>query len=628
MTRVLKILFLIALLFPIATAQATDKWPPIRPAVPLDPATEEKITNLMSGMSIKEKVGQLVMAEIQSISPNDVRKYNIGGIFNGGGSWPTKKPGSDIGSWLAMAESFYNESIKSSTGIPVIWGTDAVHGHNNVYGATVFPHNIGLGAANNPGLMRDIGIVTAREVAVTGIDWVFAPTVAVTKDLRWGRSYESYSANPDIVAELAKEIIIGLQGHPQLGDFLNEQKVVTTVKHFVGDGGTAYGTGRNNRLDQGDTQLNEEELVTIHGKPYFYALGAGAQTVMASFNSWNGEKLHGSKYLLTDVLKDKMGFDGFVVGDWNGHEQVPGCTSKSCAQSVNAGVDMIMVPVDWRLFLDNTIGDVKSGKISTERLDDAVRRILRVKYRSGLMNGVAPSKRMLGGASKMLGHESHRKVARQAVRESLVMLKNDGVLPVRQGNVFIGGPAADSVRFQSGGWTMDWQGRDVSESRYAGFTLVADGLRDAIKSSPAKLVKSASDLSRGDTAILIVGEKPYAEFEGDLDTTDFRELSDATVRQVKELESRGVKTVVIFLTGRPLGIDRLIDPSSAFVVAWLPGSEGHGVADVLVANADGKPAFDFKGVLSFNWPYDLANASEKGKVTRYGMGYGLTYQAD
>lgn len=628
MSRMIRFFLFFAFLFPVATAHATEKWPSIRPAVPLDPVIEEKISSLMSTMSIKEKVGQLVMAEIQSISPSDVRKYNIGGILNGGGSWPGKKPSSSVKNWLAMAESFYKESIKSSTGIPVLWGTDAVHGHNNVYGATVFPHNIGLGAANNPSLMRDIGLVTAREVAVTGIDWVFAPTVAVTKDLRWGRSYESYSANPDIVAELSKEIIIGLQGHPQLGNFLNEQKVITTVKHFVGDGGVSYGTGRNNRLDQGDTQLSEDELVNIHGKPYFYALGAGAQTVMASFSSWNGEKMHGSHYLLTDVLKDKMGFDGFVVGDWNGHEQVPGCSAKSCAQSVNAGVDMIMVPTDWRLFLDNTIGDVKSGKISQERLDDAVRRILRVKYRSGLMNGVAPSQRMLGGASKMLGHESHRMIARQAVRESLVMLKNDKALPVKQGRVFVGGPAADSVRFQSGGWTMDWQGRDVKESSYSGFTLVADGLRAAVEASSAKLVTQVDDLGQGDTAILIVGEKPYAEFEGDLDTTDFRELSDATVRQVNELESKGIKTVVVFLTGRPLGIDRLIDPASAFVVAWLPGSEGQGVADVLVAEANGKSAYDFKGVLPFDWPYELTQAAEAGKVTRFGIGYGLTYQAD
>ncbi len=247
----------------------------------------------------------------------------------------------------------------------------------------------------------------------------------MTTDLRWGRSYESYSADPDIVSALAKELILGLRGHPALNNFLTEEKVVTTVKHFVGDGGTKYGTGRDSRLDQGDTQVSEAELVNIHGKPYFYAIGAGAQTVMASFSSWNGEKMHGSKYLLTDVLKNKMGFDGFVVGDWNGHEQVPGCNVKSCVQSVNAGVDMMMVPTDWRMFLENTIAAVKSGEITTERLDDATRRILRVKYRSGLMDGVAPSKRLLGGSENMLGHKDHREIARQAVRESLVLLKNE-----------------------------------------------------------------------------------------------------------------------------------------------------------------------------------------------------------
>lgn len=619
------LIYIFALFGLMVPASATDLWPAIKPAVKKDPALEQKISAKIASMSIKEKVGQLVMAEIGSISPSDVRKYNIGGILNGGGSWPTKQPGSDVRSWLAMAEGFYRESVKSSTAIPVIWGTDAVHGHNNVYGATVFPHNIGLGAANNPTLMRDIGIVTAREVAVTGIDWVFAPTVAVTKDLRWGRSYESYSANPDIVSNLAKELIIGLQGHPSLNNFLTQEKVVTTVKHFVGDGGTKFGTGRNNRLDQGDTQLTEAELVNIHGKPYFYAIGVGAQTVMASFSSWNGEKMHGSKYLLTDVLKTKMGFDGFVVGDWNGHEQVPGCNVKSCVQSVNAGVDMMMVPTDWRMFLDNTIAAVKSGEISTERLDDAVRRILRVKYRSGLMDGVAPSERLLGGSKKMLGHKDHRAIARQAVRESLVLLKNEASLPVKQGRVYVGGPAADSVRFQAGGWTMDWQGRDVIESRYAGFTLVADGLKSAVKASPAKLVNDADDLKSGDTAIIIIGERPYAEFEGDLDSTDFKALPSSVVNQVETLNAKGVKTVIVFLTGRPLGVDRLLDIADAFVVAWLPGSEGQGVADVLVSDEQGGVNYNFKGVLPFDWPFDTANKATQDETNRYAIGYGLTY---
>ena len=605
-------------------SMATDLWPTIKPAIKADAALEQKISAKLASMSIEEKVGQLVMAEIGSISPSDVRKFNIGGILNGGGSWPTKTPGSDVKSWLAMAESFYRESSKSSTAIPVIWGTDAVHGHNNVYGATVFPHNIGLGAANNPGLMRDIGIVTAREVAVTGIDWVFAPTVAVTTDLRWGRSYESYSADPDIVSALAKELILGLQGHPALNNFLTEEKVVTTVKHFVGDGGTKYGTGRDSRLDQGDTQVSEAELVNIHGKPYFYAIGAGAQTVMASFSSWNGEKMHGSKYLLTDVLKNKMGFDGFVVGDWNGHEQVPGCNVKSCVQSVNAGVDMMMVPTDWRMFLENTIAAVKSGEITTERLDDATRRILRVKYRSGLMDGVAPSKRLLGGSENMLGHKDHREIARQAVRESLVLLKNENALPVKTGRVFIGGPAADSVRFQAGGWTMDWQGRNVSENRYGGFTLVADGLKSAVKKSPAKIVTNADKLEAGDTAILIIGETPYAEFEGDLDTTDFTKVPTGLTGQIESLNEKGVKTVLIFLTGRPLGVDQLIDAADAFVVAWLPGSEGQGVADVLVADKKGDINANFKGVLPFDWPFNSNNATNN-ETKRYSIGYGLTY---
>ncbi|MGB0343702.1 MAG: glycoside hydrolase family 3 protein, partial [Parvibaculales bacterium] len=525
---------------------------------------------------------------------------------------------------LAMADLYYKESAKSSSRIPIIWGTDAVHGHNNLAGATIFPHNIGLGAANDPALMRDIGTATAREVAVTGIDWVFAPTLAIVQDVRWGRTYEGYSSDPEIVANLSKEILLGLQGHPSLDNFLTEEKVIATAKHFVGDGGPVYGTGRNNKIDQGDVPIDEKLLADLHGRPYIDALGVGVQTVMASFSSWNGQKMHHHKYLLTDILKGRMGFDGFVVGDWNGHEQVPGCSPSNCADAINAGVDMIMVPYDWKKFLENTIQQVKRGGISRARLDDAVRRILRVKFRAGLMKGKAPSERFLAGRDALIGFAAHRKVARKAVRKSLVLLKNNGALPVRSSRVFIAGAGADNVRMQAGGWTMDWQGRDVAAKKYKGFTTIGAGLRSALAENDVRVVKKADALRAGDTAIYVFGETPYAEFEGDKESTDYDKLSAKDVAFFEDMKAKGVKTVAVFLTGRPSGVDQLIDLSDAFVVAWLPGSEGGGVADLLVSNNNGQSSYDFSGRLPFAWPANGGTAEQAAPV-RFKRGFGLSY---
>ncbi len=596
-------------------------WPRVKSAIAHDPALENKITAIMADMSLREKVGQLIMAEYKAISPKDAMRNNIGGLLNGGGSWPTDKPGSRPVDWLSMADLYYKQSVKSSSQIPIIWGTDAVHGHNNVAGATIFPHNIGLGAANDPALMRDIGVATAREVAVTGIDWAFAPTLAVVQDVRWGRTYEGYSSDPKIVASLSKEILLGLQGHPALGNFLSEEKIIATAKHFVADGGPVYGTGRNKKIDQGDVSLDEATLAQLHGRPYIDALGVGVQTVMASFTSWNGLKMHQHKYLLTDVLKNRMGFDGFVVGDWNGHEQVSGCSPSSCAAAINAGVDMIMVPYDWKKFLENTVRQVKSGDISQARLDDAVRRILRVKFRAGVMGGKAPSERLLAGRTALIGFEAHRAVARDAVRKSLTLLKNNEVLPLRAKRVHIAGAGADNVRMQAGGWTMDWQGRDVAADKYVGFTTVGAGLRAALEGAGAREVSDIDALRAGDVAIYVFGETPYAEFQGDKESTDFDRLSKADIAFFKDMRAKGVKTVAVFLTGRPSGVDSLIDLSDAFVVAWLPGSEGAGIADVLVADNDGQARYNFTGKLPFSWPADDA----AGGGTRYKMGFGLSY---
>ena len=605
----------------VASQADETLWPRVKSAIAHDPALEDKITAIMSDMSLREKVGQLIMAEYKAISPKDAKRNNIGGLLNGGGSWPTDEPGSRPVDWLAMADLYYKQSVKSSSRIPIIWGTDAVHGHNNVAGATIFPHNIGLGAANDPALMRDIGVATAREVAVTGIDWAFAPTLAVVQDVRWGRTYEGYSSDPEIVASLSKEILLGLQGHPALGNFLSEEKIIATAKHFVADGGPVYGTGRNNKIDQGDVPLDEATLAQLHGRPYIDALGVGVQTVMASFSSWNGQKMHHHKYLLTDILKNRMGFDGFVVGDWNGHEQVPGCSPSSCAAAINAGVDMIMVPYEWKKFLENTVRQVERGDITMSRLDDAVRRILRVKFRAGVMKGKAPSERLLAGRAALIGFENHRAVARHAVRKSLTLLKNNAVLPVRAKRVHIAGVGADNERIQAGGWTMDWQGRDVAADKYAGFTTVGAGLRAALAAAGAQEVPDAKALRAGDVAIYVFGESPYAEFEGDKDSTDFDRLSKADIAFFKAMQAKGVKTVAVFLTGRPSGIDKIIDLSDAFVVAWLPGSEGAGIADVLVADNNGQARYDFTGKLPFAWPADDAAAID----TRYKLGFGLSY---
>ena len=606
--RALACLSFAASLVLTTAAHASDEiWPKVKSPVAGDTALEAKVDALLGQMSLEQKVGQIIQPEIKNISPEDVGRYHIGSVLNAGGSWPTGKVDGPLAAWPAMANLFYKESMDAGEGrlaIPVIWGTDAVHGHNNVQGATVFPHNIGLGAANNPGLMRDIGTVTAREVAVTGIDWAFAPTVAVAKDIRWGRTYESYSSDPKIVSELSKELLLGLQGHPALDSFLSQQKIVATAKHFIGDGGTTGG------VDQGDTQLSERELYETHGQGYVQAIGTGVQTVMASFNSWNGEKAHGSRYLLTDVLKDQMGFDGFVVGDWNGHGQLPGCTNSSCPQAINAGVDMIMVPEAWKPFYDNTLRLVKSGEIPQARLDDAVRRILRVKFRAGMFDDGSPSDHLLTGRASLLGHADHRAIARAAVRQSLVLLNNDGVLPIRKdAKVLVTGSGSDSPAMQSGGWTLDWQGRGVPKRQYKGYTTIKDGFSESLSSR--NLVTNPR--SEADMAVVVFGETPYAELEGDLKLTDFDLSKSPDFALMQDLKSRNIPVVAVFLSGRPRGIDVVFDTADAVVAAWLPGSEGGGVADVLLDNQ-----YDFKGKLPFAWP-------KSGGAQYHPTGHGLSY---
>lgn len=586
---------------------------------------ESRVKTILSGLSLEEKVGQMVQGEIKWVSPADVTKYHLGSVLNGGGSFPNQRKDSSIADWLDLADSYYKASLKTKSGIPLIWGTDAVHGHNNVVGATLFPHNIGLGAANDPELLREIGAITAREVAATGIDWIFAPTVAVVKDDRWGRTYEGYSDESPIVRAYGGKIVEGIQGTAEQLRH-DSEKVIASAKHWIGDGGTFRGQ------DQGNTVMSLEDLLDQHGQGYITALEADVQTVMASFNSWNGEKLHGHKQLLTDVLKEQMDFDGFVVSDWNGIGQVEGCTNQSCAQAINAGIDMLMVPEDWKQVYKNTLAQVRSGEISMARIDDAVSRILRVKLRAGMFEKPAPSKRKIAADSSIIGSAPHRAVAREAVRKSLVMLKNrNQLLPLKPNqHILVTGDGADNIGKQSGGWTITWQGTENLNSDFPGATSIYAGIDQAVAEigGTTELSTDGSFVKKPDVAVVVFGENPYAEGSGDRDSLLHDDGLQTDLKLLRELKQQNIPVVAILLTGRPLWLNAELNSSDAFVVAWLPGSEGGGIADVIVADAEGKPRFDFTGKLSFDWPATEINASnENFPVSEYLMkrGQGLSY---
>ncbi|WP_445357939.1 glycoside hydrolase family 3 protein [Microbulbifer sp. ANSA005] len=619
-----------------SAAEGIDNWPELKPALPRDEKLEAQITEIMSRMSLEEKVGQMIQAEIRSVTPEDVKTYHLGSVLNGGGAFPNNDKFATPQDWLALSDAFFKASMDTSDGgvaIPLIWGSDAVHGHNNVIGATLFPHNIGLGAAQDPELIERIGSATAREVAVTGIDWTFAPTVAVVRDDRWGRTYESYSEDPKIVADYAEAMVKGLQGEKSSAEFLRGENLVATAKHFVGDGGT------NRGIDRGDNAVPEKELAEVHAAGYLTSLPAGVQTVMASFNSWNGEKLHGHKYLLTTVLKERLGFDGFVVGDWNGHGFVPGCTVESCAAAINAGLDMFMVPADWKALYNNTLAQAKSGEIGAERIDDAVRRILRVKIRAGLFDRNMP----LAGKDGILGNPEHRAIAREAVRKSLVLLKNnDQLLPLAADqNILVAGDGADNLSKQSGGWTISWQGTGNTRADFPGATSIFEGISSAVKAAGGEAVLSAdgsfSDATFANgkapkVAVVVFGEEPYAEWHGDITNLEYQRGNKKDLALLKKLREQGVQVVSVFLSGRPLWINSELNASDAFVAAWLPGSEGAGVADVLIKGADGEARYDFTGKLPFSWPMhsyqNVLNPYHDNYEPLFELGYGLAAEQE
>jgi beta-glucosidase len=603
-----------------ASWQGSD-WPALHSPTAPDPALDARVAAIVAGMTLEQKIGQMTQPEIRYIKPDEVRLHYIGSILNGGGSWPGMKKNSAVADWAALSDSFYRASMATDmkVPIPVIWGTDAVHGHGNVMGATLFPHNIGLGAARDPDLIERIGRATARQVRATGITWIFAPTLAVGENRRWGRTYESWSSDPAIVATYAAAMVRGLQG-----GLTGDGDVIATAKHYLGDGGTFDG------VDQGETRATRLDMIRRHGAGYYPALDAGVQTVMASYNSWNDKaagkdygKMHGSRELLTDVLKGKLGFDGFIVSDWNGIEQVPGCTKDHCPQAINAGIDMVMVPEDWKKFIANTIADVRAGRIPMARIDDAVTRILRVKMRSGLFDR-PPSASSFNGRADAL---DARALAREAVRKSAVLLKNNGALPLPAGSrILVVGSSADSLSNQTGGWSLTWQGTENGNADYPNGTTLLAALRKAV--GDANIVYSPDgknvDVTQFAAVVAVLGETPYAEYNGDVRAPkpiQHSALHRADLAALQAVAGKGVPVVSVLYSGRPAYANDLINLSDAFVAAFLPGTEGAGLADLLLGGQH-----DFTGRLSFAWPGSACSTGEgPGNLVQFARGHGLTY---
>jgi beta-glucosidase len=614
----------IALAFPLAHSAPLKDWPRISSAIKADPALEKRVAEIVSKMSLEQKIGQMTQPEIKSATPDDVRKYYLGSVLNGGGSWPNGNKRANAAEWTALADKYHDASMATDMAVkvPVIWGIDAIHGNSNVFGATLFPHNIGLGAARNPKLIQAIGAATGKAVRATGIAWVFGPTIAVVRDDRWGRTYESFAEDPQLVRSYAGPYVTGLQGK-----FKDNANVVASIKHFMGDGGTDQGK------DRGVNKASMADMLNIHAPGYFTGLQAGSQTVMASFNSWNDVaagkdygKVHGSKDMMTGILKQKLAFDGFIVSDWNGIAEVPGCRNDSCAQSINAGVDMVMVPDDWKAFIANTVAQVKSGEIPMARIDDAVTRIIRVKLRAGLF-GKRPSENPYAGKDAAL---QHRALAREAVRQSLVLLKNEGpALPLKPGSkVLVVGKSADNMSNQTGGWSLTWQGTDNTNADFPNSDTILAGIVAAVGKDNVQFSADASgvDVGKFDAVIAVIGERPYAEGDGDIGPSgtlrhSSRHPEDLAV--LKAVAGKGKPVITVMVAGRPVWANDLLNLSDVFVAAWLPGTEGKGVADLLV----GPGKFDFRGKLSFSWPKAVCqtplNVGDKDYAPLFAYGYGL-----
>jgi beta-glucosidase len=616
-----------------------NRWPQLK--LPFDPAETQainaKIEQLLKTMTLEQKVGQMTQAEIGFVTPDDVRKYHLGSVLEGGGSYLDGNKFATIDEWLARLDQFYAAATDTRDGgpaIPLIWGTDAVHGHNKVLGATIFPHNVGLGATRNPQLVEEIARVTAVETMVLGKDWTFAPEISVTRNDRWGRTYEGYSEEPGLVAELGKAAVEGFQGRAGTDSFMNGQRLLATAKHYIGDGGTENG------VDRANTLASEPDLIRLHAPGYFAAIEAGVLSIMASHSSWQGTRMHGHQYLLTDVLKNRLGFDGFVVGDWNSHALIPGCKPDNCPAAIMAGVDMFMVPEHWKSFIANTVQQVKEGVIPESRINDAVARILRSKYRAGIMDSPKPSRRPLAGKKALFAAPDHIALARQAVRESAVLIKNNPaanakpLLPLHpKQRILVVGPAADDIGRQSGGWTLSWQGTGTTNDDFPKGQSIYQGIKQQVAAAGGKVELSlGGDFQhKPDVAIMVFGEKPYAEWQGDIKTLAWQYPDKTDAKILEQLKAQGIPVVSIFISGRPLWLNREINASTAFIAAWLPGSQGGALADLIFTSANGDMQQDFTGTLPLSWPKRADQAEVNWGDSDYDplfpMGYGLRYSA-
>jgi len=578
----------------------------------------KSVESIVQMMTTAEKVGQMTQAERRYlIDEADIRNLYLGSLLSGGGSTPEINEPS---AWADMLDRFQSVAAESRLGIPLMYGIDAVHGHNNVVGATIFPHNIGLGATGNPELAREIARITAKEVRATGINWTFDPCVANSRDERWGRAYESYGEDPALIAAMGRAQVEGYQG----ASLSAKDAIVACTKHYIGDGAPTWTTGENARIDRGDAQITEAELRALHLPPYQAAIQGGTATIMASYNSWNGLKLHGHKYLMTDLLKGELGFLGFIVSDWAGIDELPGDYKSDIIESINAGVDMIMVPGDtskdgytYRVFITKLTQAINEGSIEMSRIDDAVTRILNVKKSMGLLDAPYSNDRSF---LPEVGSPEHRAVARQAVRESVVMLKNEGTLPLSKelSTIVVAGRGADNVGMQCGGWSISWQGGmgDITPG-----TSILDGVQASV--SPSTQVVHSPDgaaASSADAVIVVVGETPYAEMHGDRDELV---LSSEDIAVLNTVISSGKPMVVVLLSGRPIIITDMLENADAFLAAWLPGTEGNGISDVIFGD------FAPTGKLSVSWPTDMGqipiNVGDSDYAPLFPVGYGLSY---
>ena len=579
-------------------------------------ALEERVDDLLFRMTVDEKIGQMTQVERDVISDHlaDISSKGIGSILSGGGQAPRPNTAK---AWADMVAGFQREALKSRLGIPLVYGVDAVHGHGNLKNAVIFPHNIGLGAARDADLVRRTARATAIEVAATGIRWDFAPVVAVVQDIRWGRTYESFGEKADLVGTMARAYLEGLQNPQGALNLARPDAVLGCAKHFAGDGGTRYGTSQKGEklLDRGDTVVDEKTFRKLHLAPYVEAIAAGAQSIMVSYSSWNGTKMHAHGYLLTKVLKEELGFKGFLVSDWMALDDLGSSSRENIKTAVNAGLDMVMVPTAYPLFMDQLRDLIDKKAIAMARIDDAVRRILRVKFMLGLFENPFPDSSLLS----KVGSAEHRQLAREAVAKTLVLLKNElHVLPLSKNgpSILVAGEAADDVGSQCGGWTVKWGGAKGAVTKG---TTILEGMRAAVSPETHIIYQKDGDYSgpMAEVGVAVVAEPPYAEWEGDRKVPT---LTDYDRKIIANVRMHAKKALVVLLSGRPLLVTDEIKAMDGFVAAWLPGSEGDGVSDVLFGT---KP---FTGRLPFTWPrnlHGLVTGAREGDDVLYSYNFGL-----